>query len=88
MGNFYTKYRKIFLGFTIANILIVVLQLAFAWGHWTKHEWWGLGLSLFFATINAVCAVHQYRQWQRVKREEKEYMWRTLSEDSNILRRI
>lgn len=88
MGAFYTKYRKVFLGFTIANILIVVLQLAFAWGHWTKHEWWGLGLSLFFATINAVCAVHQYRQWQRVKREEKEYMWRTLSEDSNILRRI
>ena len=60
MGAFYTKYRKVFLGFTIANILIVVLQLAFAWGHYLKHEWWGLGLSLFFGTINAICAVHQY----------------------------
>ena len=79
MGAFYTKYRKVFLGLTIANILVVMLQLTFAYGHLLKHEWWGLGLSLFFGSINAVCAVHQYRQWQRVKREEKEFMWTTLS---------
>lgn len=86
MGDFYKKYRKIFFGFTIANILIVVLQLAFAYGHYTKHEWGGIALSLFFATINAVCAVHQYQQWQRVKREEKEYMWNTLLTPSGDLR--
>ena len=86
MGAFYTKYRRVFLGFTIANILIVVLQLAFAYGHYTKHEWWGLGLSLFFGTINAICAVHQYQQWRRVLREEREYMWQTLSTESNILK--
>lgn len=86
MGAFYTKYRKIFFGFTIANILIVVLQLGFAYGHYTKHEWGGMALSLFFATINAVCAVHQYRCWQRVKREEKEYMWNTLLTPSRDLR--
>jgi hypothetical protein len=79
MGAFYTKYRRVFLGFTIANILIVVLQLAFAYGHYFKHEWWGLALSVFFASINGLCAVHQYRQWQRVKRDEKDYMWTTLS---------
>ena len=86
MGAFYKKYRRVFLGFTIANILIVVLQLAFAWGHYTKHEWWGLGLSLFFGSINAVCAVHQYQQWRRVLREEKEYMWQTLMTPSGELR--
>jgi hypothetical protein len=81
MSNFYTKYRRVFLGFTVANILIVVLQLAFAYGHFLKHEWWSLGLSLFFASINGLCAVHQYRQWQRVKREEKEFVWATLSNE-------
>jgi hypothetical protein len=86
MGAFYTKYRKVFLGLTIANILIVVLQLVFAHGHWVKHEWWGLALSIFFASINAVCAVHQYRHWCRVKREEQEFMWNTLLSPSEVLR--
>lgn len=79
MGAFYQKWRKLFLFFTIANVVIVVLQLAFAWGHWSKHEWWGMGISLFFGSINAVCAVHQYRQWRRVIQEEKDFMWTTLS---------
>lgn len=88
MGKFYQKYRKIFLLLTIANALIFVMQLGFAYGHLTKHQWWALGLSLFFGLINGVCAVYQYRNWQRVVREEKEYMWHTLSSDSNILKRI
>lgn len=79
MGNFYTKYRRVFFGFTVANILMTMLQLAFAYTHYTKHEWGGLALSLFFATVNGLCAVHQYRQWRRVQREEQEYMWRTLA---------
>jgi len=79
MGAFYQKWSRLFLFFTIANVLIVVLQLVFAWGHWSKHEWWGMALSTFFGTINAVCAVHQYRQWRRVIQEEKDFMWATLS---------
>lgn len=79
MGAFYRKYRKVFLGFTVANLLIVVLQLAFAYDHYLKHQWSSMALSLFFGSINAVCAVHQYCQWRRVVREEKEYMWNTLS---------
>lgn len=79
MGAFYQKWRKLFLFFTIANIVIVVLQLAFAWGYWSKHEWWGMGISLFFGSINAVCAVHQYRHWRRVIQEEKDFVWTTLS---------
>ena len=79
MGAFYQKYRRLFLFFTIANVVIVVGQLAFAYGHCLKHEWWGLALSLFFGTVNAVCAVHQYRQWRRVIQEEKDFMWATLS---------
>ena len=86
MGTFYTKWRRAFLGFTIANVLIVVIQLAFAYGHWSKHEWWGLSLSLFFGTVNAVCAVHQYRQWQRIKQEEKDFMWTTLQSPSEAFR--
>lgn len=86
MGAFYRKYRRIFFGFFIANVLISMLQLVFAYGHLIKHEWWGIALSLFFATINAVCAVHQYRQWQRVKQEEREYMWNTLLTPSGDLR--
>jgi hypothetical protein len=81
MSNFYTKYRRVFLGFTIANVLIVVLQLAFAYNHYIKHEWGGLALSIFFASINGLCAVQQYRQWRRVQREEKDYMWATLSSE-------
>ena len=79
MGAFYQKWSRLFLFFTIANVVIVVLQLAFAWGHWSKHEWWGLALSVFFGGVNAVCAVHQYRQWRRVIQEEKDFMWATLS---------
>lgn len=86
MDAFYTKYRRLFLFFTVANLLIVVLQLAFAYGHWTKHEWWGMGISLFFGSINAMCAVQQYRHWRRVIQEEKDYMWKTLSSDSSILK--
>ena len=86
MYEFYRKYRRVFFGFTIANILIVFLQLGFAWGHYTKHEWTGMALSIFFGGINALCAVQQYRHWQRVKREEKEYMWTTLSTSSEALR--
>ncbi len=81
MGNFYTKYRRVFLGFTIANILITMLQLAFAYNHYIKHEWGGLALSIFFALVNGLCAVQQYRQWRRVQREEKDYMWATLSSE-------
>lgn len=79
MGNFYTKYRRMFFAFFIANILISMLQLTFVYSHYLKHEWWGIALSLFFASVNALCAVHQYQQWRRVQREEKEYMWATLS---------
>lgn len=81
MSNFYTKYRRVFLGFTVANIVIVVLQLVFAYNHYIKHEWGGLALSMFFTSINALCAVQQYRQWRRVQREEKEFMWATLSSE-------
>lgn len=79
MGAFYRKYRRIFFGLIIANILISMLQLVFAYGHLVKHEWWGLGLSLFFGSINALCAVSQYHNWRRTQQEEKEYMWNTLS---------
>jgi putative effector of murein hydrolase len=79
MGAFYSKYRKIFLAFFITNILISMLQLTFVYSHYLKHEWIELVLSVFFASVNALCAVHQYQQWRRVQREEKEYMWSTLS---------
>ena len=81
MGAFYTKYRRVFFGFFVANVLITMLQLAFAYNHYAKHEWGGLALSLFFASINGLCAVQQYRQWRRVQREEKEYMWAMLSSE-------
>jgi MFS-type transporter involved in bile tolerance (Atg22 family) len=86
MGAFYTKYRRVFFGFFIANVLISMLQLAFAYNHYIKHEWGGLALSLFFASINGLCAVQQYRQWRRVQREEQEYMWQTLTTPSEALR--
>lgn len=85
MGNFYRKWRKVFLVFFVANVLISFLQLGFAYGHLVKHEWWTMGLSLFFTSVNAWCGWEQYKNWQRVKREEKEYMWRTLSTPSEVL---
>ena len=72
MSNFYTKYRRVFFGFFIVNVLISMLQLTFVYSHYIKHEWGGLALSVFFASVNALCAVHQYRQWRRVQREEKD----------------
>jgi len=86
MGNFFRKWRRAFFAFFIANVLISMLQLAFAYNHYIKHEWGGLTLSLFFASINGLCAVQQYRQWRRVQREEQEYMWRTLATPSEVLR--
>ena len=81
MSNFYTKYRRVFFGFLVSNVLIYMLQLAFNYGHLIKHEWWTMCLSLFFASVNGLCAVQQYRQWRRVQREEKDYMWATLSSE-------
>jgi hypothetical protein len=86
MGAYYTKCRRVFFGLIIANALISMLQLAFAWNHLVKHEWWGLGLSVFFAMFNGWCVVAQYKNWQRVQREEQEYMWSTLSAPSEALR--
>jgi putative effector of murein hydrolase len=79
MGAFYLKYKRIFFWMILVNAVIVVMQLGVAWGHWTKYEWGGVALSIFFSCINGWCAVSQYNNWQRVKREEKEYMWTTLS---------
>lgn len=86
MDNFFRKWSRAFFAFFIANVLITMLQLAFGYAHYTKHEWGGLALSLFFASINGLCAVQQYRQWRRVQREEKEFMWRTLATPSGEFR--
>ena len=86
MDKFYRKYRRLFLGFFIANCLIVVLQLVFAYSHLIKHEYWGLGLSLFFGVFNGWAGWQQYNNWQRVRREEREFMWKTLSTPSGEIR--
>ena len=86
MGAFYTKYRRIFFGLIVANALISVLQLTFALNHLAKHQWWGMALSLLFVAFNGWCAVTQYRNWRRVQREEREYMWKTLGSPSEALR--
>ena len=86
MGAFYRKYRRIFLAFFVANVLISMLQLVFAYGHLIKHEWWTMCLSLFFVAVNGWTGWSQYKNWQRVIQEEKEYMWKTLSTPGGDLR--
>jgi hypothetical protein len=86
MSDFYTKYRRLFFALIVANTIICMLQLSFVWGHYRSHEWGQLTLSIFFALINGICAVHQYRQWRRVQREEQEFMWKTLATPSGEFR--
>lgn len=82
MGDFYRKYRRLFFGLVVANALIGVLQLVFAYGHYVKHEWFWLVVSVGFTGINSWCAVDMYKNWRRVVNEEKEFMWRTLSSET------
>ena len=82
----YTRWRQMFLGFLLLNILCCALQLGFALGHLILHEYWGMCLSMFFSSINGWCCVTQYRALKRVICEEKAYVWRLLSTDSRILK--
>jgi len=86
MGKFYSKFKRLFFCFAIANMLFVIVQLWFFTNHLIQHQWWAMAFSLCCGSINAWGAVSQYNHWQRVKREEKEYMWTTLSTPSEALR--
>ena len=86
MDQFYRKWIRIFWAILVGNAFIALLQLGFAYGHYLKHEYWMMLLSLFFFCFNGGFAVNQYRHIRRIYQERKDYMWKTLSTPSEVLR--
>lgn len=81
------RYQRIFLAIFALNELVALLQLGFAYGHYVKHEWWGMGLSLFFLVFNGYLGyLHGYRAYKKAVEHEREVMWRTLITPSQMLR--
>ena len=68
------------------NLLISLLQIAFTYGHWIKHEYWLMLVSTFFACFNGYMAYWLWGKGKIMREEYKQYVWRTLSTSSEILR--
>ena len=86
MIEFYRKYRKIFVGLFVLNIVLAILQAGYAYRHLNKHEYGWAALSLFFVGIAVWQGIVQYNNWRDVIQKEKDYMWRQLSAPSEVLR--
>lgn len=80
------RYIKIFWLLFAFNLLVCLIQAGFAYSHWLKHEWWGLGISLFMTCFNGYFAWTQFNGAVRMKQQLKDHMWQTLSTPSNRLR--
>lgn len=67
------------------NIFISVVNIFFSYGHYLKHEYWSLVVSLLLVTLNSWVAYSQYKGVQRMRAELKELTWRLLSTPSERL---
>lgn len=65
----------------VLNLLICLLQVFFAYSHYTRHEWWGVGISVFFVILNGYFAWEQIPRIARLKQELKDEMWMILRRD-------
>lgn len=70
----------------ILNVLVSLLQIAFTYGHWIKHEYWLMLVSGFFMLFNGYMAYWLWCKGKQMREEYKQYVWRTLSTPSEILR--
>lgn len=79
MSDFHSKWVKIFVWVGIINLVISFGQLASAYSHYIKHNYWYMGFSLLLFSINLAVAYLQVRNIRRVRQQDKEEMWKILS---------
>lgn len=70
----------------VLNAAIALMNTGFSYGHWLKHEYWTMAISVSLVVLNTWIAVWQYRTIVKYREEIKELMWRTLSTPSEQLR--
>lgn len=70
----------------VLNALVSVMQGVFTYNHWIKHEYWLMTVSVFFMCFNGYMAYWMWTKVRALKQDLKDYMWRTLSTPSEVLR--
>lgn len=79
MTDLHQKFIKIFIWVGIANLVIAVGQLGFAYTHYTAHEYWHTAFNIFLCSINGYVAWLQVANVKRVKQDAKDQVWNILS---------
>ena len=70
----------------VLNATVALMNIGFSYGHWIKHEYWTMAISVSLVVLNSWIAVWQYKTIVKYREEIKELMWRTLSTPSEQLR--
>ena len=70
----------------ILNAVISLLQIAFTWGHWVKHEYWLMLVSVSFACFNGYMVYWLWGKGKEMREDYKQYVWRTLETSSDVLK--
>lgn len=70
----------------VLNAAIALMNTGFSYGHWIKHEYWTMAVSLGLVLLNSWVAWYQFRTIRRFQQELKQLMWQTLSTPSEQLR--
>ena len=68
------------------NALISIMNMGFAYGHFTKHEIWAGIVSSLLVIMNGWVAYWQWTSIRKYRQELKELMWTTLSTPAGELR--
>ena len=70
----------------VLNASVALMNIGFSYGHWIRHEYWTMAISVSLVVLNSWIAVWQYKTIVKYREEIKELMWRTLSTPSEQLR--
>ena len=68
------------------NLFIALMNTAFLYGHYIKHEYWTMVFSGFLIVLNSLVAIWQFKNVKKYRQELKDLMWKTLSTPSEVLR--
>lgn len=70
--NYYSKWRRIIWCVLVLNAAIAVTQLFFSYGHYLKHEYWMMLLSITFCCLNGYVAYTQTNNLKSLKQQERD----------------
>lgn len=70
----------------VLNATVALMNIGFSYGHWIKHEYWTMVISISLVILNGWIAYWQWTTVRKYKQELKELMWKTLATPSEALR--